>query len=728
MIRQRTVRAFTRVSRVASARAAGGHEPVADQHGLRGRWGVVAPGLVLWFEALLMQSDTESHSLLAPAAAVVGTVGLFAHWPLLARKAWFRSLLAALGALFLLRLVVVTPQTVERGFVAIPRALTLVLAEFLLCAQVLVLWRWRSRDPLPIVFPCLALLTAVLALNRTLPMGTQFTYVFLATMALLLPALTAPVERRIAPWHPFLVPWRGRLVLLLVCGAALGGSWALAGAWSIWLPNAQSWFATQVGRGLVLYDRLPHYATTGSLTGIFAQNIRDPEAAALRVYSPVRPGYLAGRIFDHYRNGQWTVTSDTVRHRIGDSRAGLRMLQPLAAVPETIGRPASGLATFELNGSGASPTLTAMAIENDPRRGRVFFTPPGCRYVQGSGDLLAVDDHDIIRFGISVQRLYVTLVDASGMSQSLSEIRRRELLDLPPTLEPRVAALAEQVCRGARTSQEKMRAVRDFFRGSFEYSLSPVRVPRGTDPLNHFLASRHPGHCEYFASGAVILLRLQGVPARYATGYRVMERNDDEQGQWIARNRDAHAWAEAYDDRQQRWVVVEATPGFTDPTLEDSPDDEEQSAGLQSAGLALVTGSANALVRWWSGLPVPVRIALPPLVAGLLGWGIFAVLRRGRSALARAGRERLDPRVRRWQRLVQRMDRRLKRHGLVRQHAETLNQFAHRLHLLADGQEMWLRSSADWYVAYAHARFGAAYEDPPPLPPGRDRKRNRRDD
>ena len=110
---------------------------------------------------------------------------------MLSKPNWFRLLLGVLGLLFIFRLVLFPPDALERGFVVIPRSVTIALAEFFLCCQVLVLWRWRSTAPLPIAFSCLALVTLIFALNNTLPQGAESICVIVVTMALLLPTLLA---------------------------------------------------------------------------------------------------------------------------------------------------------------------------------------------------------------------------------------------------------------------------------------------------------------------------------------------------------------------------------------------------------------------------------------------------------------------------------------------------------------------------------------------------------
>ncbi|MHC4570185.1 MAG: transglutaminase-like domain-containing protein [Planctomycetota bacterium] len=67
-------------------------------------------------------------------------------------------------------------------------------------------------------------------------------------------------------------------------------------------------------------------------------------------------------------------------------------------------------------------------------------------------------------------------------------------------------------------------------------------IPAGRDKLTHFLLAESTGYCEYFASGAAMLLRMADVPTRYVTGFLVTNR-DVETGLWIARSMDAHAWA-----------------------------------------------------------------------------------------------------------------------------------------------------------------------------------------
>jgi hypothetical protein len=75
--------------------------------------------------------------------------------------------------------------------------------------------------------------------------------------------------------------------------------------------------------------------------------------------------------------------------------------------------------------------------------------------------------------------------------------------------------------------------------------------------LTRFLLRDRAGHCEYFATAAVLLLRRAQVPARYAVGYAVHEGSH---GHFVVRQRDAHAWCLVWDDRTKAWRDFDPTP------------------------------------------------------------------------------------------------------------------------------------------------------------------------
>lgn len=122
---------------------------------------------------------------------------------------------------------------------------------------------------------------------------------------------------------------------------------------------------------------------------------------------------------------------------------------------------------------------------------------------------------------------------------------------------PTIKKIADQLGLSSKTTKQKIGAARDFFLKNFKYSLELDEYGKNKTPLANFLLSSKTGHCEYFASATVLLLRQAGVPARYATGFSVQEAGMG--GQWIIRARHAHAWALVYVDGI--WIDVDTTPG-----------------------------------------------------------------------------------------------------------------------------------------------------------------------
>ena len=82
-------------------------------------------------------------------------------------------------------------------------------------------------------------------------------------------------------------------------------------------------------------------------------------------------------------------------------------------------------------------------------------------------------------------------------------------------------------------------------------------VPPGDqDFVLYFLEESHRGYCVHFASATALLLRAQGIPARYVTGYSV----DGSIGQRNTVTADqSHAWVE-YFQEDIGWRVLDPTP------------------------------------------------------------------------------------------------------------------------------------------------------------------------
>jgi transglutaminase-like putative cysteine protease len=114
--------------------------------------------------------------------------------------------------------------------------------------------------------------------------------------------------------------------------------------------------------------------------------------------------------------------------------------------------------------------------------------------------------------------------------------------------------LAQRLRARARTPYEYVQDVKDFLLGGgFGYSEAPPVRPI---PLESFLTRDRLGYCQHFSGAMALLLRMGGVPARVAAGFSP---GQQEKGQWVVRDLDAHSWVEVFFPGIG-WVTVDPTP------------------------------------------------------------------------------------------------------------------------------------------------------------------------
>src|SRR5215510_8182854 len=141
-----------------------------------------------------------------------------------------------------------------------------------------------------------------------------------------------------------------------------------------------------------------------------------------------------------------------------------------------------------------------------------------------------------------------------------SDIQRR-YLQLPDNHDRRIDELAARVTRGAATNIEIARKIENYLRTAYNYTLDLRRVEDG-DPVADFLFNTREGHCEYFASAMVLMLRSRRVPARLVNGFQMGEYNSAADF-YTVRQSDAHSWVEVYFPRRDQngvWVAFDPTP------------------------------------------------------------------------------------------------------------------------------------------------------------------------
>jgi hypothetical protein len=353
-------------------------------------------------------------------------------------------------------------------------------------------------------------------------------------------------------------------------------------------------------------------------------------------------------------------------------------------------------------------SLQYMAIQHESPYADAIFTPLGTSFLEAPFHLILRDENDIvyssnIRKGLNYRVAY----GMSDYRSRPSNLQHHRMLGVPRDLDQRIVELATKIFAGCDSTAEKIEAVTKHFNAKYTYALG-LDAPADRDKLTYFLLDASTGYCEYFASGAAVLLRLAGVPTRYVTGFLVTHQ-DPQSELWVARNMDAHAWAEAWDQERNQWTIVEATVGQDAAATEVAQDLQREGGGARFLLGRLVQalyeyGLLGALSWMFQsyGLAAGISVSLPLFAAALA----VAILRRRRSGIS-AGRTRSagvkDPALLDLHRMLTRMDRKVARAGATRQLNETLHTFAGRLPR-DSGDGIWRRIS-DWYLAYAGLRY-----------------------
>lgn len=107
------------------------------------------------------------------------------------------------------------------------------------------------------------------------------------------------------------------------------------------------------------------------------------------------------------------------------------------------------------------------------------------------------------------------------------------------------------------TVEQKVKAITMFVSTIHPYDEDTPYPPADKDFVTWFMTESQTGFCVHYATTAVILLRMAGVPARYVTGYV----SETQNANWESTiyTTDAHAWFEFYHETYG-WVLGDPTP------------------------------------------------------------------------------------------------------------------------------------------------------------------------
>lgn len=201
-------------------------------------------------------------------------------------------------------------------------------------------------------------------------------------------------------------------------------------------------------------------------------------------------------------------------------------------------------------------------------------------------------------------------------------------LQIPNKERPALEQIVRDLRLEAMNDPEKIETLKSYFQENFAYRLFvPENLHHPTDsntPLSRFLLRSRKGHCEYFATATVLLLRAAGVPARYVTGYSVQE-TPDHGSTYVVRERHAHAWTLVWE--HGRWKNLDTTPAAWISVENERASAWQWLADLWSEG-------RFQFLKWrWLGRRDWLQQAAPWLLAPLallLSWRLFVRRKRAR--------------------------------------------------------------------------------------------------
>lgn len=255
-----------------------------------------------------------------------------------------------------------------------------------------------------------------------------------------------------------------------------------------------------------------------------------------------QPQYLRGMVYDYFDGKQWMQTD--------------RVLEKLLLKDQEI-------SFTKTSKKSKKYTIT---VETTPNRAKLIYTPANISRLYFPGSVIARDKMGTLYaphalkqksfYSVDVESLWI----ANHPKLRFSTLHNKTAyLQLPKNFSKKIQALAHKIANKG-TDLEKSMAIEKYLRNNFNYSLETVFAPKGEDALENFLFHSHYGHCEYFASSMVLMLRSVNIPARLVHGYNATTYNPIT-GFYEIYRLNAHAWVEAYIENVG-WVSFEPTSTY----------------------------------------------------------------------------------------------------------------------------------------------------------------------
>ncbi|MFT4538823.1 MAG: transglutaminase-like putative cysteine protease [Planctomycetota bacterium] len=262
---------------------------------------------------------------------------------------------------------------------------------------------------------------------------------------------------------------------------------------------------------------------------------------------PVREMYLVGATLDLFTEQTITLSTDIEMSGIRDAQDGEEdgwvILEPAASDKE--------LSVLEIE-----PVLPMRAGSMES----VVLAPRGLVAVSlpelwGQPDRYLLTPGDPDSYSLVYSADQTTEAQLLRMEVASVHARYRQLPAESASLDY-IRTVGQALTAGTKTEFQRVRAIRDHLRDTFEYDLEGTGFG-GTRAIAEFL-NRGSGFCTYSAGAMTLMLRTLDVPARVVTGFVAREWSDADSA-WIVERRNGHAWVEVPFEGHG-WIRFDPTP------------------------------------------------------------------------------------------------------------------------------------------------------------------------
>lgn len=445
------------------------------------------------------------------------------------------------------------------------------------------------------------------------------------------------------------------------------------------------------------------------------EDLKGSNRVVLRITSRSNPTYFVGKVFRDfdYKTSKWRVNERETLEKPIKEPVELRAQYPdltgnLFHLGADMGRDRREAREY------ARIVITSLSTD-------ILFAPRKTLFALVDSNDVRLNSSGVIFAALSsTQGEYGLAFDSTPGDQEEDDKDRylTPLKDFPDYIKN----LNSEIVSSQDSQWEKSQKILDFFHKKFRYGNAP-KSGQGETSLEEFLLRSREGKCQLFATGMTLLLRLNKIPSRCVNGFLVEEYNRTGR-YYVAREKDAHAWVEAWFPGRG-WVTLDPTP----PEVRKAPSPllltlkelyDVFLMKIHGIKARLMKGDPRELIRYIGAelgrliqfiISSPLRAAVFLLIVlGLIIWRArrFSLISLLKKRMGGTGPgEARTPGQRMLRDILRRFEKVLSRKKLLRPGDMTLLEFSGSLGSLPESQR---RSIQEFVEDYCRLRFG---EDDP---------------